>query len=434
MKKSCCLLYFLALSGLTIAQTGPAKATLDTRNNAVVGQTITIKSQFEGLPLVEPHISAHPIDNNHLLVAGMVVTDINTPYESCRLSSFVSTDGGLLWKETAHDWWGYDPWTAILPNGQTVMAWIGTSGRFKGRYPIQFFSSDDGGMTWEDSVQTLSGNHDGTKLAALGNEFYFTTVHFNHNMGADVLLYRKEGAGEFQEVAKIDGKGQRLNFCEPALLTDGTVIVPASHFLQEAWVQTYQHNPKTFSDPHIITSNPGGAKGYMRLVADTHPTSPYKDRLYFIRAMGSGKDFQGIWLNYSTDGGMTWGKDTRIDLFENTNPSKAMVASAAVNKNGVLGISWVDAQQDPEREKNDVYFALSMDGGKSFQRPVRVTDISSNPKTKENGDVANKFPGGGHYLGLAAKPDGSFQLVWSDSRSRVFELQTCRVGVVEGGG
>ncbi len=79
---------------------------LDKKNNIVVGKNIAIKSQFVGLPVVEPHISAHPSDNNFLLAAAMIVTDKNNPYQSCRLSSFVSQDGGATWKETAHDWWG----------------------------------------------------------------------------------------------------------------------------------------------------------------------------------------------------------------------------------------------------------------------------------------------------------------------------------------
>ncbi|MBK7870047.1 MAG: exo-alpha-sialidase [Saprospiraceae bacterium] len=216
--------------GESQSQSQVANANLDPNENAIVGKTVTIQSKFTGLPLVEPHISAHPANNDHLLVAAMVVTDVNNPYESCRLSSFISKDGGTTWTETAHNWWGYDPWTAMSSNGHTVMAWIGTKGSFQDQYPIQFFTSDDGGITWNDNVQTLGGGHDGTKLAALNEEFYFTTVRFRNDMGADVILYRRAGKAKFEEVARIDGKGERLNFCEPAMLSDGTVIVPASHF------------------------------------------------------------------------------------------------------------------------------------------------------------------------------------------------------------
>ncbi|MEQ8425123.1 MAG: sialidase family protein, partial [Cyclobacteriaceae bacterium] len=303
-------------------------AELDAHSDIHAGENITIKSKFSTLPVVEPHIFAHPGNNNHLLVAAMVVTDVNNPYESCRLSSFVSTDGGKTWQETVHDWWGYDPWTAILPNGNTVMTWLGTEQKFKGQFPLQFFTSHDGGVSWSKNVQTISGaghGHDGTKVTAYNNEFYYTTVRFNAQMGADVVLYRKEGNDEFKEVAVVDSKGARLNFCEPAILTDGTVIVPSSHFMEKLWVQQYNHKLGKLSDKTLVTIKPGGAGGYMRMIADVSATSKYKDRIYFARALGRNSDYQGVWINYSHDKGQTWSKDTRIDLFDNKLESRAIV-------------------------------------------------------------------------------------------------------------
>ena len=270
MRKLFTLFFFLlCISFTNSGQTTDQKAMLDVRNSVRIGPTTTIQSRFKGLPLVEPHVSAHPSNNNHLLVAAMVVTDINNPYQSCRLSSFVSSDGGYSWKETTHDMWGYDPWTAILSDGKTVMSWLGTPQSFKHQFPLQIFNSADGAITWEKDFQTITGDghgHDGTKVVALGNEFYCTTVRFNNAMGADVVLLRKEGSGSFEEVAKIDGKGKRLNFCEPVILTDGTVVVPASDFQKKIWVQLYNHTTGNLSDPYNFSFQPGGAKGYMRLL------------------------------------------------------------------------------------------------------------------------------------------------------------------------
>ena len=408
-----------------------ANANVDPRTSLKVGKTTTIRSQFRGKPVVEPHISSHPTNNNHLLVAAMIVTDPNNPYTSCRLSSFVTQNGGTSWTESAHNWWGYDPWTAILSDGQTAMSWLGTQGSFQHEFPVQFFASNDGGVNWKPAPQSAPGNYDGTKIAALRDTFYFTTVRFRSDMGADVILYRRAGKGPLQEVAKIDGEGVRLNFCEPAILSDGTVLVPASNYLKNVWVQRYNPTTQKLSAPFEVSQHPGGARGYMRLVADTNQDSSFKDRAYFVRALGRKGDREGVWLNYSTDQGQSWSADTRIDLFADSMAAKAIVPSPAVNKDGVLGVSWVDRRNDPKREKNDVYFTVSLDGGKSFQRPTRITPISVATKTPGNADVANKFPGGGHYLGITAKPDGSFQLVWSDSRSGFFELQTCNVAVTD---
>ena len=394
-------------------------------SSVMVGETVTIHSQFKGLPVVEPHLSAHPNDSMHLLAAAMIITDINQPYQSARLSSFVSETGGKSWKETTHDYWGYDPWTAILPNGQTAMSWLGTPGNFKHQFPIQFFSSNDGGIHWDPSVQTFSSRHghDGTKIAALGEDIYFTTVRFKDDMSADVLVYHRKSDGFFKEIAIIPSQGVRLNFCEPVILTDGTVLVPSSHYLRKAWANIYNPDSKKISTKYLITTKPGGERGYMRMTADTGSNSQFKDNIYFVRAA------EGIWLNYSVDKGKNWSRDIRVDHFDNDLPSKAMVASVAVASNGNIGVSWVDSQHDPKQKKFDIYFSYSSDGGNSFANPTRITKVSTNPITKKNGDVANKFPGGGHYLNIVAKSNGKFQLIWSDSRSGVFELQTCEVAV-----
>lgn len=396
-------------------------------SSVMVGETFTIHSQFRGLPVVEPHLSANPTDSLHLLAAAMVITEVQRPYESARLSSFVSKDGGITWNETAHNYWGYDPWTAISSNGQTAMSWLGTSGSFKHQFPVQFFSSSDGGISWDPDMQTFksSHGHDGTKITSLNNYFYFTTVRFKNDMSADIVLYHRDFDGLFNEKALVPSQGVRLNFCEPVILTNGTVIIPSSHYLRKVWAQTYNPISNKMSSKYLITSNPGGNRGYFRMTADTHLESKYRDNIYFVRASN------GVWLNFSRDQGKSWTRDIRVDQFDNQLPSKAMVASAAIIKTGTVGISWVDSQHDPTQNKYDVYFAYSLDEGQSFSKPQRITKVSTSPKTLQNGDVANKFPGGGHYLNIVAKANGKFQLIWSDSRSGVFELQTCEVTIKE---
>lgn len=402
-----------------------SQAESQTVSSVMVEETVTIRSQFSGLPVVEPHLAAHPNDSMHLLAAAMIITNIDQPYQSARLSSFISKDGGKSWKETAHDYWGYDPWTAILPNGQTAMSWLGTPGSFKHQFPIQFFSSSNGGVIWDQPVQTFSSHHghDGTKITAFREDFYFSSVRFKDDMSADIVLYHKKSNGLFKEVAHIPSQGIRLNFCEPVILTDGTVLVPSSHYQRKAWIQQYDPITKKLSPKFLITTNPGGGRGYMRMTTDTNLKSTFKDRIYFVRAA------DGIWLNYSVDKGKNWSKDVRVDYFHNQLPSKAMVASVAVASKGIIGISWVDSQHDPKQKNFDVYFSYSVDGGKSFSNPMRITENSTSSRTKQNGDTANKFPGGGHYLNIVAKSNGKFQLIWSDSRSGVFELQTCEVTI-----
>lgn len=418
----------VGLWGLMLVATAGA-ADADPRPRVEVGETVTIRSRFADRPVVEPHVSAHPSDPDHLLVGAMVITDVAHPYQSARLSSFTSADGGTTWTETAHDWWGYDPWTVILPDGEAILSWIGTPRRFEHRFPLAFLSSDDGGVTWRTERQRMPGNHDGTKLAARGEEVIFTTVRFVDGGGADVVLMRRGDDGRFAEVTRVRGRGNRLNFCEPALLADGTAVVPASTFLERLWVHRVAPGSDVLGDAIAVTDRPGGAGGYIRLAVDTSAVSPYADHLYLVRAVGRAGTYEGIWLNVSTDGGRTWGPDVRVDRFpDGGGGGRAILATPAVNRDGVLAVTWVDL--DPVGAGRDLHVAGSLDGGESFSVPVRVTEVGADPATAANGEAARRFPGGGHYLGLAARADGRFQAVWSDARSGHFELQTSTITVL----
>ena len=136
-----------------------------------------------------------------------------------------------------------------------------------------FLTSDDAGVRWNDGAQVTDGNHDGTKVTALGETFAFTAVHFVQR-GADVVLQARRRDAPFREIARVPGNGRRLNFCEPAILSDGTIVVPASEFLERAWVHRVHPETGEMSEAHPVTDRPGGAGGYLRLVADTSPESP----------------------------------------------------------------------------------------------------------------------------------------------------------------
>ena len=407
-------------------------AELDIGKNLLVGRNISIHTQFETFPLVEPTICAHPTDAHQVVAAAMIVTDIQRPYESCRLSSFFSGDGGLTWEETPHDYWGYDPWLSVLENDQTTLSWLGTSGSFQHQFPLVLLSSKNAGKNWDRQVQSFQGNghgHDGTKLIGAKDRFYLTTVRFNQDMSADVVLFESNSGNPFQEAAVVRGNGRRLNFCEPAVLSTGDVVIPTLHNRGKITAHIFSPDSQRMAGPYVVSANPKLGRGYARMAADTYAESTFIDRLYFVRAVADGGSSQGVWLNVSTDQGLTWSKEKRIDLFKEQRVSKANVPSLAVNHTGIVGVSWVDAHSTSKTRDYDIYFTSSQDGGKSFQRPVRVTEQASDPRTENNGDVANKFIGGGHYLGITAKANGHFQLIWSDSRTGTFALYTSSIEV-----
>ncbi len=110
--------------------------------------------------------------------------------------------------------------------------------------------------------------------------------------------------------------------------------------------------------------------------------------------------------------------------------------SIAVNKDGIPGILFYDGREGSSFMDNfrcqRVYFTASLDDGESWLPEIPVSAEPSCPASPANGMAGFRWPAGGDYHGLTALPDGSFRLVWSDSRSGVFILRTATVIVKMG--
>ncbi len=101
----------------------------------------------------------------------------------------------------------------------------------------------------------------------------------------------------------------------------------------------------------------------------------------------------------------------------------------APKKGGVVGVTWFDRRNDPAGKCYDLFFAASLDGGKTFQPEVRVTSKSSCPDTPPNKGAVQRWSYGGDYNGLVAASDGTFQALWTDGRADVFQLRTAQIKV-----
>jgi hypothetical protein len=120
----------------------------------------------------------------------------------------------------------------------------------------------------------------------------------------------------------------------------------------------------------------------------------------------------------------------------------------AVNKDGVVAVSWYDTRDSKGGSEYHEYFAASVDGGKTFLPSVRVSSAPSNPRGEGNMTLApmvfdhkdesylslvsaaNRWLGGGDYMGMTADKDGVFHPFWADARSGTFQAYTARVSVV----
>src|SRR5581483_4833253 len=109
----------------------------------------------------------------------------------------------------------------------------------------------------------------------------------------------------------------------------------------------------------------------------------FRNRLYAIWNTTMPDNVNRLYLSYSSDKGVTWSKPRDID---SAMPGDDYQANVAVNKDGTVGVIFYNSTADAQPEDRfDVYFTASGDGGRSFQRPVRVSSQSSYPDRAGNG-------------------------------------------------
>ena len=403
-----------------------------------VGKNELIKYSRPDLPLVEPHIAVNPKDNNHMLIAAMVYDSAATSDNRTHFAIFVTKDNGKSWKQTDLDMKvGFDPWIAVKGNNVLLVGLVGFENNY--RNFLGYYTSNDGGFNWSREVVNLGGGHDHPTLVIdhnNGDRLYLLSSLVKRNEAKQAVMYAylnyTDDWKTFQDSAVLFVTGTTSSNTLTAAIDNGTVVLPYIEYTvvnntpgtpSIKFVQA-DHDHK-LSGPFLITEKTGVRKGFPVLAIDTSGT--YDGRRYLVKNSGSEiARSQGLFLQYSDGISQPWSGDIRIDHNE-AKEKFIRTATIAINNKGILGVAWVDRRNDSLLKKNDVYFTFSKDGGKTFQPEIRVTEINSDPMTVTNGKAAERHISGGDYMGCVAKPDGSFQLVWADSRSGVFQLYTSNI-------
>ncbi|HVF46033.1 MAG TPA: hypothetical protein VNA17_00555 [Pyrinomonadaceae bacterium] len=436
---SACLVLGIANGSayLTLAQTPPDKARI------LVSDNKTIDTGNSSSPLVEPQLVAHPTNPKHLL-GGFIIASRQPFADTQDCAAIVSFDGGQTWSVHAFRLKRCgDPWVALRGDGQAVFtALAGTEGQVA-------YQSADGGRTWSSEPISFGRGTDHPTLTVdrtngkFAGSFYMLTNRSartkSGNVTFPIVLSRSSDGGKtFSKPNLFLPSNLNMNPLTPAVLSDGSVAVAFIDLRRSgdhgseggrlerrrAWMLLSEDGGLSFSPPMFISEQCGSGRGFPSMIVD-NGSPKFRDRLYFL-CISSEADI--VLVHHSADRGEKWSEAVRVNSGTEANPSRR-TPSIAVNKDGLVGVTWYDRRNDPDRKCQDIYFSASLDGGRTFLPEVRVSDSRSCPDTPKNGETAKRWSGGGDYSGLAAASDGKFHVLWADSRSGVYQLMTAQVDV-----
>jgi hypothetical protein len=391
---------------------------------------------------LEPWMVASPQDARHLLAGVFLVREYGDPRNADSVADMVcaaltSFDAGATWLR--HDFPDpscLDPWVALLPDGTALFVGLGQGG-------LLVYRSGDGGRTWRDESVNLGPGHDHGTMAvdATGGARHghaYVAAHLGmlteagSPRAAVVVARTSDGGATFDAPTRVVSSNLPAFPNNPVVLSDGALVVPFVTYargtvnagsIDQAWTILSMDGGATFSVPRFLSDCPGH---WGQLAVDM-TSGPYRDRLYWVCW---DRDYQNVRLYHSADRGERWSAPAII----NPGQGPAQTAAVAVNRDGVVGVSWYDGRGDPRGYRRDsrcqhVYFAASLDGGRTFLPDVRISSAENCSDTPANGEAGRRWKAGGEYHGLAATADGRFHLLWADSRDGIYQLRTASVRV-----
>lgn len=142
--------------------------------------------------------------------------------------------------------------------------------------------------------------------------------------------------------------------------------------------------------------------------------------VYGARPSGNPVDDGDIYLVSSTDKGRTWTRPKRLN--DDSTNRLQFFPTVAVNEKGVIHVMWGDFRDDPNEAAYNIYYTRSEDGGQRWVENSRVTDFPSNPNYG--------FPNGafiGDYFSIATGKDEVY-MVWADTRLGQFGTFNQKIG------
>jgi len=175
---------------------------------------------------------------------------------------------------------------------------------------------------------------------------------------------------------------------------------------------------RTFSERVAIDPGNQNAAQPPQLVADPKSKALYMTWNSHAEQKNQGAGPKGdldIFFLSSADSGRSWGQKLVLNDDKGSGANQYL-PGVAVAPDGRVDVAWYDyrsSQLGPDNGLQDVYYASSGDGGRSFGPNLRITDRSIDRSI----GVWDNNIGSNHNMSLASTGK-SIYFAWQDSRNR----------------
>jgi PKD repeat protein len=328
------------------------------------------------------------------------------------------------------------PSVAIGPSGEIYYAFL--SAAPGDPTDVQLAKSTDGGFTFPGLSSPSAGVangfdamdkpavavDNGATSPRRGNVYVAWTYYFtNYGYTAILVVRSTDGGSTF-------GPASVVSVIDGAIVDQPAVAVAPNGDVYVAYVdghlspggisvtrstdgQTFGalHTVATFRPAGSLSAGGGGVRSNPRpsLAVDGNGVVHVA---WAAVSSGATTDRSDVFYARSTDSNTTWSAARKLN--DDGTPTTQAFPALAVLSDGTVGVRWTDRRNDAARDAlNDVYMALSRDGGVTWGKNFRITE-----RNAPWAPAPHFLGGSGHasYEGLAADA-GTFYVAWTDERS-----------------
>jgi hypothetical protein len=475
----------VSLSGAEKKRQPSAAALISVGPNIEVSQVDDANGHDEVL------IAAHPADPNQLVACSMV--NYNRLAErKMHTAVYSSTDGGMTWDLGPQIPESGDPICTFGPDGAAYFGAIGDSPSLDPAidWHLKLYRSTDQFKTWQQVSDILTGDRpwltfDHTHGQTRG------WGYITYQSRAGVLDAQEKELAVSLDLTHSSDKGSTWSLPRAygvinahrrahslatgmAIRSDGTVVISNWQSLKKSARDSQDRiavelpgdpGPPTCEISVVLVPPDGWQRPKTVKAADKYcseglttrttdslavdgSSEVFKDRIY-IAWTDARSGHSRIMFTYSADKGETWSKPRIVDEMPGDLPYSpdSFMPSLAINKDGVVGLSWNDRRENPDNVGYFTRFTASLDGGESWlpsvrlaERPARfrqagegetissyATDDGPNPPTVRIVRTAEFH--GGDTAGLCADANGVFHALWVDNRDGRDQAYTSSITV-----
>ena len=432
----------------------------------VTGPNVQVSLAQPNLQHYETQISADPERAGHLIACAYSLSRSGGEISNV---VYVSFDGGKTWKHTLTMENSVDPSCTIGTHGVAFVSSIHDVKQSDGSTPsfLNVRRSVDGGRTWqESSIRADSRSFDRDYLTVDDTRGSFRGHVYVHGYLSDprdsagnrvpakFVFYPSTDEGRTFDLVIPREAG---DFANPWFFVANGVVSNDGAFSAlfaelDKTKQNMSYNTDPSSAPRgvnavlkIVRSRDGGktldqpakiADVYydsripqlsMSSLAVDRSSGPFRGRMYAAWPGAGPEPRAQIFVSYSSDEGKTWSEPRIVSddagvVSHGISPNNFM-PMLAVNKDGVVGISWYDRRDNPDNLGYWVRFSASLDGGSSWLSSARVSTHANVVNPAEHDTHFN----GGDTAGLVADIRGVFHPLWIDNRTGVHQMWTTTV-------